>query len=89
MCMTDKSSGRGWLWFLLFCILPIAVLLILPGESWSFGGLLLLAIFLVCPISMFFMMRMGDHGQPSSGSRRSRPGEPEGKPDNLPPRRPV
>ena len=43
----------------LCCLLPLALLALLPLTGWNFGNLLYFAIALICPIGMIVMMFMG------------------------------
>ena len=74
---TNGAKNRTWLWFLLFCMLPLAVVLIMAGMGWNVGNLGFLALLLICPISMFWMMRQGGCGRDERKRSAAAPSEAE------------
>ena len=85
----NRPGSREWLWFMIGCLLPLAVLLVLAGSGWNVGSLLLLGVFLLCPISLLYIMLSGKgsgapSGSPDSHSPGVRTGS--GDPEGLHPR---
>jgi hypothetical protein len=65
---TDHHPGSGshmWL-MLLCCLVPIALFAGVAGLGIPFSGVLSFAVFLLCPLMMFFMMRGHGHGSESA-----------------------
>lgn len=71
-------------WLLLCCILPAAVLLGVAGSTGSAVTLMFLALFLLCPLSMFWMARSG-HRPPDGRERPSREEGGTEEPGAVPP----
>lgn len=78
MRATNEPTSRRWLWFFFFCLLPLGILLVWAGGGWAGGNWILLALFLLCPILVFWMMR--DGGDRSAGQHwNSSARKPEGE----------
>ncbi|MBW3624549.1 MAG: hypothetical protein KY468_14175 [Armatimonadetes bacterium] len=79
-----QRAIRTGAWLLLGCILPAAVLLGVAGSAGSSATLLLLALFLLCPLSMFWMARSG-HRPPDGRESPSREEGGTEEPGAVPP----
>lgn len=79
-------SSRGMLGGLILCLAAVAVVLLaLPALGiGTTGGILLLALVLLCPISMFFMMRGHDGRGDGERLERRSEGARQGRPEGLP-----
>ncbi len=58
-----RAAGlsRGF-WMIVCCLVPVVLIAVLAYSGVSLKGFGILAVFLLCPLIHFFMMRRGHHG---------------------------
>ena len=50
------------LWMIVSCLVPVVLIAVIAFGGVSLSGFGILAVFLLCPLIHFFMMRRGHHG---------------------------
>ena len=74
------SGGRMGLLMLLCCLGPVAAILAVTVFGVPFSGVITVALFLLCPLMMVFMMS-GGHGHVAAESAQTEPSRVQEKTD--------